>query len=77
MTTAVMPASRPVSAKEQARRARFRNFMMDYYLARHTDLMAMEAATSMYAAEVRDWIERHGHPMYFKRWLILSRGMPR
>lgn len=51
-----------MSAAERARRARFRQFMADYYAARQADLAHLEAVTAM---------------LYFKRYLIASRGLPR
>lgn len=65
-----------MSPAEQARRARFRQFMDVYFWARHADLLAMEAATAGYRAEV----EAHkatNPPLVFKRYLIQSRGCPR
>ena len=59
---------------EQARRRRFRVFMAEYYAARQADLLALEAATALYAAEVAEYVERFGRPMYFRRWLEDSRG---
>lgn len=66
-----------MSPVEAARRRRFRAWMGGYYAARQADLEHLEAATSLYAAEVAEYVERHGLPMQFKRWLIESRGCPR
>ena len=66
-----------MTERERARRERFRHFMDAYYYGRHSDLLAMEAATGNYPAEVEEYIERHGRPLHFKRYLIGSRGMPR
>ena len=63
-----------MSEREQARRRRFRVFMAEYYAARQADLLALEAATALYAAEVAEYVERFGPPMYFRRWLEESRG---
>ena len=62
-----------MSDREQARRRRFRVFMAEYYAARQADLLAL-AATALYAAEVAEYVERFGRPMYFRRWLEDSRG---
>ena len=62
-----------MSEREQARRRRFRVFMAEY-AARQADLLALEAATALYAAEVAEYVERFGPPMYFRRWLEDSRG---
>ena len=59
-----------MSERERARRHRFRVFMADYA----ADLLALEAATALYAAEVAEYVERFGRPMYFRRWLEDSRG---
>ena len=59
-----------MSERERARRRRFRVFMA----ARQADLLALEAATALYAAEVAEYVERFGRPMYFRRWLEDSRG---
>ena len=48
--------------------------MAEYYAARQADLLALEAATALYAAEVAEYVERFGRPMHFKRWLEDSRG---
>ena len=40
-----------MSEREQARRRRFCVFMAEYYAARQADLLALEAATALYAAE--------------------------
>ena len=48
--------------------------MAEYYAARQADLLALEVATAMYAAEVAEYVERFGPPMYFRRWLEDSRG---
>lgn len=66
-----------MSDRERARRRRFRQFIASYYAARQADLAALEAQTALYATEVADNIERHGHPMHLKRWLIESAGIPR
>ncbi len=66
-----------MSEMERRRRHRFACFMAEYYAARHADLLELEAATAMYAAEVAEYVARHGAPMNFKRWLIASRGLPR
>ena len=63
-----------MSEQERARRSRFRVFMAEHYAARQADLLALEAATAMYAAEVAEYVERFGRPMYFRRWLEDSRG---
>lgn len=63
-----------MSEQEQARRRRFRVFMAEYYAARQADLLALESATAMYDAEVAEYVERFGRPMYFRRWLEESRG---
>lgn len=65
-----------MSEAERRRRHRFRRFMSEYYAARQADLLALEHATGMYAAEVSEYLSQHP-PMVFKRWLIESRGMPR
>ena len=62
-----------MSDREQARRRRFRLFMAEYYAARQADLLALEAATALYA-EVAEYVERFDRPMYFRRWLEDSRG---
>ena len=62
-----------MSDRERARRRRFRLFMAEYS-ARQADLLALEAASAMYAAEVAEYVERFGPPMYFRRWLEESRG---
>lgn len=51
--------------------------MEAYYAARHADLARLEQDTALYPTEVADWVREHGHPMYFKRWLVQSRGIPR
>lgn len=66
-----------MSELERLRRRRFRSFMADYYAARHADVLALEAATAMYAAEVAEYVAQYGPPMHFKRWLVASRGLPR
>ena len=43
-----------MSEREQARRRRFRMFMAEYYAARQADLLALESATALYAAEVAE-----------------------
>ena len=63
-----------MSERERARLRRFRVFMAEYYAARQADLLALEAATALYAAEVAEYVERFGRPMYFRRWLEDSRG---
>lgn len=63
--------------RERSRRDRFRDFMLDYYLARNYDLLCLEAATGLWPSDVADYIARHGRPLTFKRYLIGSRGMPR
>ena len=63
-----------MSERERARRHRFRVFMAEYYAPRQADLLALEAATALYAAEVAEYVERFGPPMYFRRWLEDSRG---
>lgn len=66
-----------VSPAEAARRDRFRVFMDVYYFGRQADLDRLEAETGLYPAEVAEWIERNGHPLYFRKYLEESRGMPR
>lgn len=66
----------PMSAAEKARRHRFRQFMDAYYFARYADLLALEAATAGYPAEVSAYVAERP-PMVFKSWLIQSRGVPR
>lgn len=66
-----------LSRAEQARRRRFQSFMETYYAARQADLDRLEHETCLYPAEIRDWITQHGHPLYFKRYLIESKGLPR
>ena len=66
-----------MSERERRRRERFARFMDAYYWGRHADLLALEAATGLYPADVDDYIARHGRPLHFKRYLIGSRGMPR
>ena len=66
-----------MSEREQARRRRFRMFMAEYYAARQADLLALESATALYAAEVAEYVANYGSPMYFKRWLTESRGQAR
>lgn len=63
-----------MSELERARRRRFSAWMGEYYAARHADVLALEAATSLYAAEVADYVASFGPPMHFKRWLVESRG---
>lgn len=65
-----------MSPAEHARRQRFGHFMDTYYMARHAWLMACEAATACYAAEVTAY-RQENPPMVFKRYLVESRGMPR
>ena len=48
--------------------------MSEQERARQADLLALESATAMYAAEVAEYVERFGRPMYFRRWLEDSRG---
>ena len=72
-----MTRSGTPSPLEAARRARHRAFVGCYYAARQADLLALEAATAMYAAEVAEYVAQHGPPMHFKRWLVESRGCPR
>lgn len=66
-----------MSEREQARRGRFRAFMGAYYAARQADLLALESATALYAAEVAEYVANYGPPMHFKRWLTESRGQAR
>ena len=47
-----------------------------YRAARTADLLALEAATALYAAEVAEYVAQYP-PMVFKAWLIGSRGCPR
>ena len=65
-----------MSPREEARRRRFAQFMDAYRAARTADLLALEAATALYAAEVAEYVAEHP-PLVFKRWLIGSRGCPR
>ena len=65
-----------MSPREAARRRRFAQFMDAYRAARHADLLALEAATALYAAEVAEYVAEHPL-LVFKRWLIGSRGCPR
>lgn len=65
-----------MSEREQARRGRFRAFMGAYYAARQADLLALESATALYAAEVAEYVANYP-PMHFKRWLTESRGQAR
>lgn len=45
----------------------------NYRMARHADLMALEAATALYPTEVREYVTER--PLItFKQWLIGSRG---
>ena len=66
-----------MSEREKARRGRFHAFMGAYYAARQADLLALESATALYAAEVAEYVANYGPPMHFKRWLTESRGQAR